>query len=59
MPYKYETKNCRNCVYCAKTINGLYCLHRKGKPKVTNGGWCIDMQEKEAENELLSNQSSH
>lgn len=46
MPYKYETKNCKNCIYCAKTVNGLYCLHREGQPKITNGGWCIDCQEK-------------
>lgn len=32
---------------CVKTNKGLYCSHRDGRPKVTNGGWCIDMQEKE------------
>lgn len=46
MAYKYETKNCRNCEHCVKTDNGLYCSHREGHPKVTSGGWCIDMQEK-------------
>lgn len=46
MAYKYETKNCKHCEYCVKTNNGLYCSHREGSPKVTSGGWCIDMQEK-------------
>ena len=46
MVYKYETKNCQHCEHCVRTDKGLYCSHREGHPKVTNGGWCIDMQEK-------------
>ena len=47
MAYKYETKNCEHCEHCVKTDKGLYCLHREGHPKVTNGGWCIDRKEKQ------------
>lgn len=46
MAYKYETKNCKHCDHCVKTGRGLSCSHKEGHPKVTAGGWCIDMQER-------------